>query len=148
MVITSSIFDAEKPSEEEESDIVVPRLEKASKTTELVLSTNQLQEKDGKKFLSLTSGPEELFRVDFITEGWRRLNSHDMESCKLSFEKEIVGDVDIYPDISKDDTEWYTIDSERFEAGPVSVTLLPNKLKFFYQPRNSESESSNLEIQR
>lgn len=54
MVITSSIFDAEKPSEEEESDIVVPRLEKASKTMELVLATNQLQEKDVSIFLSIS----------------------------------------------------------------------------------------------
>ena len=29
---------------------------------------------------------------------------------------------------------WFTIDGETFQARPITVTLMPNKLKLFYSP--------------
>ncbi|KAJ8027978.1 Acylglycerol kinase, mitochondrial [Holothuria leucospilota] len=131
--------------EEEDTASTEPKTNKDVTSMEIIIQTNQLQEIEGKKFLSLLTGPEHLSRGDFIKEGWQRLSSNiiNVESSGISFERESIGDVDIAPKLTEDKTAWFTIDSERFEAGPVSITLLPNKLNFFGEPHSAISNSFN-----
>ncbi|XP_071786641.1 acylglycerol kinase, mitochondrial-like [Asterias amurensis] len=104
-------------------------------TVELVVSTGNTDEiKKSPRALTLTTGPTEVTRTEFIQEGWRRLSPSEDQDSKVGIYKtqtSTVGEIKITPVLKEGEEAWYSVDNERLEAQPITVQLLPRKLQFF-----------------
>lgn len=79
------------------------------------------------KSIELDVVDSSLSKVDFIKEGWRRLNGDTpvVEHTRLN-----VREFTLSP-VGQNADAWYVIDSERFEQMDIQCRLLPAKLRFF-----------------
>ncbi|XP_071489011.1 acylglycerol kinase, mitochondrial-like [Diadema antillarum] len=100
--------------------------------------------REGPPALQLQTGPSELSRTDFIKEGWTRLAGKGHTDIYKATDIP-VGEVHLTPKIEEGKDSWYTIDNERFEAMPITVKILPSKLRFF---TNRSQEGQEVELKR
>ncbi|BFZ14885.1 hypothetical protein BsWGS_17924 [Bradybaena similaris] len=113
------------------------RIIKDVSTVELTVTTTTLASRTNPlKALHMGLGPSEPTKTQFIKEGWRRIKKSDLEIGSAEDEKMIAKKVHIEPKV---EGQWYNIDGESFEAMPVDISLLRNKLNFFC-PNNTNSD--------
>ncbi|KAL4230176.1 hypothetical protein ACF0H5_010561 [Mactra antiquata] len=98
---------------------------------ELTISSNFDQSNMPMQGLQLGIGPENISRSDFITEGWNRLKVPTWKYDHDCNESILCRKIKFTPEIKEDTESWYSIDGEHFEAMPIEITLLKNRLKIF-----------------
>ncbi|XP_062594725.1 acylglycerol kinase, mitochondrial-like [Saccostrea cucullata] len=83
--------------------------------------------------LDLQIGPSQIDRKDFISEGFRREKLPNRVYSSPESSHTLVKKVKFVPDLPEDTEKkvWYSIDGEQFEAVPVEIRLLRNRLKMF-----------------
>ncbi|GFO18349.1 acylglycerol kinase, mitochondrial [Plakobranchus ocellatus] len=114
-----------KLAEEEEKQ----RIEEKVSTTELTLTTTTLANpKASLNALLVKLGPVEPTKTEVIQEGWDRINRSAFKMGSDGDQTRVVKTVEITP---SEETEWYNIDGESFEAMKVNISLLQKKLNFF-----------------
>ena len=72
--------------------------------------------------------PKEMARTEFIQQGW------ELEAKKLDgiHEKKILaGEVDFLPKVTEGKEEFFMLDSEQFEVGPVKVKVQKDKINMY-----------------
>ncbi|KAK7474538.1 hypothetical protein BaRGS_00034232 [Batillaria attramentaria] len=117
-----------KETQEEEESV-----SRSLSTMELTLMTPNMLPNQDFPSIQVGIGPAELSRSDFITEGWRRINQTGPKYGSETDETLLVKNIDIRVQGNQEDGPlWYNIDGEAFEAIPVTVSLLREKLNFFY----------------
>ncbi|XP_078370614.1 acylglycerol kinase, mitochondrial-like [Oculina patagonica] len=96
-------------------------------------STKDLQNTDS--FLKVKLWPSDLSKTEFINNGWRmekeekrKTKQDDSSRHKCLMVKQLKLD----PKDQK--LSWFSIDGEPFEAKTITISLLPNKLNFFFIP--------------
>ncbi|CAG5114547.1 unnamed protein product [Candidula unifasciata] len=113
------------------------RITKDISTVELTVTTTSLASNTSPvKALQVSLGPSEPTKTQLINEGWRRIKKSGFEMGSAEDERLVVKKVHIEP---KEEGQWYNIDGESFEAMPVEISLLRNKLNFFC-PQNTNSD--------
>ncbi|XP_059169163.1 acylglycerol kinase, mitochondrial-like [Physella acuta] len=114
---------------EEENLEEMNRIHQDVSTIELTVSVSTLVDKDSPfKALKLSLGPSQPNRLQVINEGWLRNKRKDF---KLGSEGDsTVLAKRIHIDVTEEG-KWYNIDGEAYEAKPVDISLLRNKLNFF-----------------
>ncbi|XP_041359278.1 acylglycerol kinase, mitochondrial-like isoform X2 [Gigantopelta aegis] len=116
-------------------------IERDLDTVELtIVSSNHHKHKQDVVALDLGIGPSEPSRTDFIKEGWRRVEQHSLTLGTNTNEHHSVKKISIQPD-EQNENLWFNIDGEYFEAVPTEITLLKNRLKFYYEPGLFEATS-------
>ncbi|WAQ99275.1 AGK-like protein [Mya arenaria] len=96
---------------------------------EITISTGyQTQERKG---ISLGLAPANISKTHFISEGWRRISEPIWKMDWDTNSQVPCRRVKLEPEVNPEKESWYNIDGEQFEAMPIEVTLLKNKLKFF-----------------
>ncbi|XP_071950241.1 acylglycerol kinase, mitochondrial-like [Antedon mediterranea] len=73
--------------------------------------------------------PNKISKTNFIKEGWRRVSNS--EDTKSDIESEVFesGEFKLTPIEPQESS--FSIDNEKFDAHPIHVKILPNKLRFF-----------------
>ncbi|XP_058804230.1 acylglycerol kinase, mitochondrial isoform X2 [Phymastichus coffea] len=102
-------------------------------TTELHIKTENVKvdKKNMIPSLKVELGPPNISYMEFVTEGWRRLNGQKTLVNKTLEAREI----EIHPSQLhnfKDKERSFYIDNEEFELKPVKLKLIPKTLKIFY----------------
>lgn len=98
-------------------------------TVEITVTNSSLVNKDGPlKALQVSLGPSSPTKTELIKEGWSRIKRDGLKMGAQGDETLLVKNIHI--DLKKEDI-WYNIDGESFEAVPVEISLLRNKLNFF-----------------
>ncbi|KAI0218674.1 Acylglycerol kinase, mitochondrial [Lamellibrachia satsuma] len=77
--------------------------------------------------------PSDISKKDFIKDGWRRMKG---EASDLPIETCNVSEFSLKPDISEGKEAWFTIDNELYEAMPINVKLLRDRIKVFCLPQH------------
>ncbi|XP_074650909.1 acylglycerol kinase, mitochondrial-like [Tubulanus polymorphus] len=75
-----------------------------------------------------------LSRTAFIQQGWKKIEKKPYESCGTE-SKQRVGKLSIQPEVKQEAEEWFHIDGEQFEAKPIQISVLRDKLHFFCPPQ-------------
>ncbi|XP_053400494.1 acylglycerol kinase, mitochondrial-like [Mercenaria mercenaria] len=91
------------------------------------------------KGVQMGLGPEEIAKSDFITEGWKRLQDPVWSVGSDANQQTLCRKVKFTPKVKKGTELWYSIDGEQFEALPVEVSLMKNKLNVFTSEDKSPS---------
>ncbi|KAK3100613.1 hypothetical protein FSP39_022619, partial [Pinctada imbricata] len=108
-------------------------IEEEVTTSELTLMSPFVQQDSHSiKATSAGIGPSELSRTDFIKEGWQRINRGDQKFGCEGNKSMLVKKIKIVPQVPEDSQLWYNIDGENYEAMPIEVRLLRNKINVFY----------------
>jgi acylglycerol kinase len=117
------------------------KLEKEILTVDLSLTTANISPnciRDGDPHIEVAIGPSSVSFIDFVTEGWKRVNGEAPRTETVLKAREL----EIRP-VLKNNTEntqhWLSIDNEDYEVKPVHATLLPKKVHMFYKPTASLS---------
>ncbi|XP_048776452.2 acylglycerol kinase, mitochondrial-like [Ostrea edulis] len=89
----------------------------------------------------LDIGPSQVERKNFISEGLRREKSQTPVYSSADSRHSLVKKVKFIPDLPEDTEkkEWFYIDGEQFEAVPVEIRLLRNRLNIFHSSRTLPS---------
>lgn len=87
-------------------------------------------------FLRVDVWPSDLTKTEFIQNGWKmekEEKKHEFQIDESQKYKSLrVKQLKLEP---KDDKlSWFSIDGEPFEAKAITITLLPKKLHFFFNP--------------
>lgn len=82
-------------------------------------------------------GPSQIARKDFISEGFRREKLATRVYSSPDSRHSLVKRIKFVPDLPEDTEKkvWYSIDGEQFEAVPVEIKLLRNRLNVFHSSR-------------
>ncbi|PFX19464.1 Acylglycerol kinase, mitochondrial [Stylophora pistillata] len=92
-------------------------------------------------FLRVDVWPSELTKTEFIQSGWKmekeekqhKFQTDESQRCKSLRVKQLK----LEPKDEK--LSWFSIDGEPFEAKAITITPLPNKLHFFFNPHKIQS---------
>ncbi|XP_020619871.1 acylglycerol kinase, mitochondrial-like isoform X2 [Orbicella faveolata] len=95
--------------------------------------------KNANSFLKVKLWPSDLTKTEFIENGWRmekeekaKPEEDDSSRHKCLMVKQLKLD-------PKDqELSWFSIDGEPFEAKSITISLLPNKLHFFFIPNKTQ----------
>ncbi|XP_028405581.1 acylglycerol kinase, mitochondrial-like [Dendronephthya gigantea] len=133
---TTSKFDGEAPellhattsnhSIELRETVEEKTLEKSSQVSLVGFFVNLFQDTK-ETFLQTSMFSSDLNKLDFIKCGWRR----EREGILSNQEMKTTETTEFYLRPMNDQTSWYTIDGEKFEARPIHVKILPNKIRVF-----------------
>lgn len=103
-------------------------------TTDLEINVNKNYIGDDIKSLDIKIAPKDISRSDFIKEGWRRASNESKESSIECNKMEKAKTVRLIPQ-GDTDNEWFSIDSEAFEAKQIEIEFLPQKVQIFCPTR-------------
>ncbi|KAH9519874.1 hypothetical protein Btru_071116 [Bulinus truncatus] len=106
------------------------KVSKEVSTVEITVTNSALLNKNTPlKALQLTIGPSQLTKKEFISEGWHRVRRSAPASVGAENDESVLVKK-VHIELKEKD-QWFNIDGESFEAMPVDITLLRNKLKMF-----------------
>ncbi|XP_012940163.1 acylglycerol kinase, mitochondrial isoform X2 [Aplysia californica] len=134
-------WEAEQKAKEEER-----RKEEAAQmvtsdvaTVEMTVTTSTLVDSEAPlKSLQMGLGPSDPGKMDVIREGSRRMKERGFSMGSPDDQRLLAKKIHIEP--KEEEERWFNIDGEAFEAMPVDITLLRNKLNFFCpQPQPATS---------
>ncbi|XP_060589564.1 acylglycerol kinase, mitochondrial-like [Ruditapes philippinarum] len=126
----------EEEEDEYENEVLV---KEDVETVEITLTSNLDKPQQKIKGIQMGLGPENISKTDFISEGWRRLNASVWSVGSDDNKQILCRKVKFTPKVKNGEELWYSIDGEQFEALPVEVTLLKNKLNVFTSVDKSPS---------
>jgi len=113
-------------------------------TVELTVSSSALLNADAPlNSIQLNLGPSDPDKTQLIQEGWKRIKQTDFNLGSEKDSTMLVKKMRLEPepeDLGEGIPRWFNIDGEAFEAMPVDISLLRNKLNF-YSPRPQHSPS-------
>ncbi|KAL3878908.1 hypothetical protein ACJMK2_031234 [Sinanodonta woodiana] len=124
--------------EEDDSDENEEMTTEDLSTVEFTLMSSNFMAPDQKvKGVLVGIGPSSPEKMDFIKEGWRRIRDKSLKYGTDSNKQLLVKKIKFIPNIGEgSNLEWYNIDGEQFEAMPVEVKLLRNRLKMYSLKNN------------
>lgn len=129
----SFILPKEKPQELEYTEVMNENCntveEICFKSTELDIIP--MESKDNSPaYLDVILNKMTLSYLDFVREGWRRVNDDSLNVNDNSIKARTV---ELLPlTVSTPENEiWYNIDNEEFDVKPIRITLLPNSLRIY-----------------
>ncbi|CAB4000800.1 Acylglycerol kinase, mitochondrial [Paramuricea clavata] len=105
------------------------RLEKSSIVSLVGLFVKLFQDTK-ETFLQTSVLSSDLNKLDFIRCGWKRENEGILTNQNMKTTEST--EFDLRP--LDEETSWYTIDGEKFEARPIHVKILTNKIRVFCPP--------------
>ncbi|KAH3832461.1 hypothetical protein DPMN_105749 [Dreissena polymorpha] len=106
-------------------------------TVEFTVSSMFDKDKQSLGGVTLGLGPSDLSKADFIKQGWSRLGLPTWQVDIPGNDHVLCRIVKVRPVVPEGKQLWYTIDGEQFEAMPVQISLLKNKLKVFSRPQSN-----------
>jgi len=127
--------DEKLEAEEREKEEAKKREEEAQtfskdvNTIELTVTPASLVSPQSLPGLQVKVGPTDPAKEDMIKEGWSRIKATEFSMGSSQDDVLLVKKLHIEP--KETEGKWYNIDGEAFEAMPVDVSLLRNKLNFF-----------------
>ncbi|XP_048243506.1 acylglycerol kinase, mitochondrial-like [Haliotis rufescens] len=103
---------------------------------ELTIMSSNYKKENAVPSLAVGIGPKEPGRQELISEGWRRVKERDttLPLGTDSNEQIHVKSLHLVPDEETCEGQWFNIDGEAFEAMPITISLLRNKLRVYSQP--------------
>ncbi|XP_067664003.1 acylglycerol kinase, mitochondrial-like [Haliotis asinina] len=103
---------------------------------ELTVMSSNYKNENTVPSLAVGIGPAEPGRHELISEGWRRVKERETTlSLGADANEQIhVKSMRLVPDQETCEGQWFNIDGEAFEAMPVTISLLRNKLRVYTRP--------------
>ncbi|XP_033123973.1 acylglycerol kinase, mitochondrial-like [Anneissia japonica] len=87
--------------------------------------------------MSIETLPTDITKTGFIKEGWRRVSKAKDNKSEIQSETLQVGEFKLTP--VEPEASFFSIDNEQFDAYPVHVKILPNKLRFFINEETNQT---------
>lgn len=106
-------------------------------TVELTLMSGLFGEKSAEngcpsvKHVDIGIGPSFPSRIELLWEGWRRINSDSLLLGTEANEHLSARKIRFSPELTEHEELWFTIDGEHYEAKPVEISVLKNRLYFY-----------------
>ncbi|XP_071134135.1 acylglycerol kinase, mitochondrial-like [Mytilus edulis] len=129
-------------SEEEMDDSLDEEITEEVDTIEFCVNSSNLNDpSENLKGFECKLGPSEPNKMDVIKEGWRRINDKNLQLGSPTDRSLIVKKIKLIPEVVVDQEEpsWFDIDGENYEAMPIEIKLLKNRLNVFYNGSISSS---------
>ncbi|XP_046575118.1 acylglycerol kinase, mitochondrial-like [Haliotis rubra] len=103
---------------------------------ELTVMSSNYKNENTVPSLAVGIGPAEPGRQELISEGWRRVKKREttLSLGTDSNEQIHVKSMRLVPDQETCEGQWFNIDGEAFEAMPITISLLRNKLRVYTRP--------------
>lgn len=98
-------------------------------TSDLEISTaNTRSKKESLPKLHINIGPQTFSYIDFVLEGWKRQNGKEKQIQEHLQAKQVK----LVPlNVKAEKRNWFSIDSEDYEAKSVQITLVPHVIRMF-----------------
>lgn len=129
---TKPVVPDPKLLEEETDDSSDEEITEEVSTIELCINSSNLNDSSqGDLGFECRIGPGEPQKSDVITERWRRINDHSLQLGSPTDRSLHVKKIKISPEIEAEESAWYDIDGENYEAMPIEIKLLKNRLNVF-----------------
>ncbi|CAC5387449.1 AGK [Mytilus coruscus] len=130
-----------KYNEEEMDDSLDEEITEELDTIEFCVNSSNLNDPSKNlKGFECKIGPSEPNKTEVIKEGWRRINDKSLQLGSPTDKSLIVKKIKLIPEIKdQEEASWFDIDGENYEAMPIEIKLLKNRLNVFYNGSISTS---------
>lgn len=89
-------------------------------------------------FLEVKLWPSDLTKTEFIETGWKmeKVEKQGKKNQDEDTRHQCLTVKQLRLEPTDDKVSWFSIDGEPFEAKTITISLLPQKLHFFFTPEN------------